>query len=82
MRGKPPRPRQDRLAISRAAASRGIEPSLVSVYGIALTYASLSVPFVVSGVLVSLALTRFPAQVSALYAVDVPMAGRGSLLAE
>ncbi len=56
-----------------------IEPSLVSVYGIALTYASLSVPFVVSGVLVSLALTRFPAQVSALYAADLAGAASGCL---
>ena len=56
-----------------------IEPSLVSVYGIALTYASLSVPFVVSGVLVSLALTRFPAQVSALYAADLAGAAIGCL---
>jgi hypothetical protein len=56
-----------------------IEPSLVSVYGIALTYASLSVPFIVSGVIVSLALTRFPDQISALYAVDLAGAALGCL---
>jgi hypothetical protein len=56
-----------------------IEPSLVSIYGIALTYAALSVPFVVSGVVVSLALTRFPAQVSTLYAADLAGAALGCL---
>jgi hypothetical protein len=57
-----------------------IEPSLVSVYGIALTYTALSVPFVFSGIVVSLALTRFPAQVSGLYAVDLAGAALGCLL--
>jgi hypothetical protein len=56
-----------------------IEPSLVSVYGIALTYAALSVPFIVSGVVVSLALTRFPAQVSTLYAADLAGAALGCI---
>jgi hypothetical protein len=56
-----------------------IEPSLVSIYGIALTYAALSVPFIVSGVVVSLALTRFPAQVSTLYAADLAGAALGCL---
>jgi hypothetical protein len=40
-----------------------IEPSLVSAYALALTYSALSVPFVMSGIVVSLALTRFPGQV-------------------
>jgi hypothetical protein len=57
-----------------------IEPSLVSVYGIALTYAALSVPFIISGVVVSLALTRFPGQVSTLYAADLAGAALGCLL--
>jgi hypothetical protein len=56
-----------------------IEPSLVSLYGIALTYAALSVPFIASGVVVSLALTRFPAQVSTLYAADLAGAALGCL---
>jgi hypothetical protein len=56
-----------------------IEASLVSIYGIALTYAALSVPFIVSGVVVSLALTRFPAQVSTLYAADLAGAALGCL---
>jgi len=57
-----------------------IEPSLVSAYALALTYAALSVPFVMSGVVVSLALTRFPQQVGALYAADLTGAALGCLL--
>jgi hypothetical protein len=57
-----------------------IEPSLVSAYGIALTYAALSVPFIFSGIVVSLALTRFPARVSALYAADLAGAALGCVL--
>ena len=57
-----------------------IEPSLVSAYALALTYAALSVPFVMSGIVVSLALTRFPGQVSSLYAADLTGAALGCLL--
>ena len=57
-----------------------IEPSLVSVYAIALTYAALSIPFIFSGVVVSLALTRFPAQVSGLYAADLAGAALGCIV--
>ena len=57
-----------------------IEPSLVSVYALSLTYAALSVPFVLSGIVVSLALTRFPSQVSSLYAADLTGAALGCLL--
>jgi hypothetical protein len=57
-----------------------IEPSLVSVYAIALTYAALSVPFIAAGVVVSLALTRFPTQVSALYAADLAGAALGCVV--
>jgi hypothetical protein len=57
-----------------------IEPSLVSACALALTYAALSVPFVLSGIVVSLALTRFPKQVSALYAADLTGAALGCLL--
>jgi hypothetical protein len=57
-----------------------IEPSLVSAFALALTYAALSVPFVLSGIVVSLALTRFPGQVSALYAADLTGAALGCLL--
>jgi hypothetical protein len=57
-----------------------IEPSLVTVYALSLTYAALSVPFVLSGIVVSLALTRFPAQVSSLYAADLTGAALGCLI--
>jgi hypothetical protein len=56
-----------------------VEASLVSVYGIVLTYTALSVPFIVGGIVVSLALTRFPAQVSTLYAADLAGAALGCL---
>ena len=58
-----------------------IEPSLVSVYALSLTYAALSIPFVMSGIVVSLALTRFPQQIGPLYAADLTGAAAGCLLA-
>ena len=57
-----------------------IEPSLVSAYALALTYSALSVPFVMSGIVVSLALTRFPRQVGSLYAADLTGAALGCLV--
>jgi len=57
-----------------------IEPSVVSAYALGLTYAALSVPFLLSGVVVSLALTRFPAQIGGLYAADLTGAALGCLL--
>lgn len=56
-----------------------IEPSLVSAYALALTYSALSVPFVMSGIVVSLALTRFSRQVGSLYAADLTGAALGCL---
>jgi hypothetical protein len=41
------------------------------------TYVVMSIPFVLSGVCVALALTRFPAQVSSLYAADMAGAACG-----
>jgi hypothetical protein len=55
----------------------------LSVYGVAsvvLTYAVLSVPFTFSGIVVALALTRFPRQVGALYAADLGGAALGCVL--
>ena len=52
-------------------------------YGVAsvvLTYAVLSVPFTFSGIVVALALTRFPRQVSALYGADLAGAALGCVL--
>ena len=57
-----------------------LDSSLVPVFAIVFTYAALSIPFVASGVAVSLALTRFPFQVSALYAADLAGAAIGCLI--
>ena len=47
---------------------------------LALNYTTISVPFVFSGICVTLALTRFPEQISRLYAVDLIGAAAGCLL--
>ena len=57
-----------------------VHPSIVAVYAIAFTYAVIAVPFVVSGVVVCLALTGFPARVSRLYAADLAGAALGCVL--
>ena len=57
-----------------------LDASIVTAYGIALTYAALSVPFIFSGIVVSIALTRFPRQVSALYAADLAGAALGCVI--
>jgi len=54
--------------------------SIVGLYSIALTYVVISVPFVFSGVCVCLALTKFPQQVSKLYAADLAGAATGCIL--
>ncbi len=45
-----------------------------------MTYVVIAVPFVFSGVCVCLALTKFPRQVSRLYAADLAGAGLGCIL--
>jgi Spermine/spermidine synthase domain len=45
--------------------------SLLGVYTVVFTYVVVAVPFVFSGVCVTLALTRFPRQLPTLYAVDL-----------
>jgi len=57
-----------------------LESSVVTIYGIVFTYIALSIPFIASGIVVSLALTRFPSQVSALYAADLGGAALGCLI--
>jgi hypothetical protein len=57
-----------------------VHPSIVAIYAIAFTYAVIAVPFVVSGVVVCLALTGFPARVSRLYAADLAGAALGCVL--
>jgi hypothetical protein len=48
-----------------------IHPSVVAAYALAFTYVVVSLPFAVSGVCISLALTRFDRDVSRLYAADL-----------
>ncbi len=56
------------------------ELSLYGVASVLLTYAVLSVPFTFSGIVVALALTRFPRQVSLLYSADLAGAALGCVL--
>jgi hypothetical protein len=57
-----------------------VHPSVVAAYAIAFTYAVITVPFVVSGIAVCLALTRFPRDVGKLYAADLIGAALGCVL--
>ncbi len=54
--------------------------SLLGMAVTAFTYAEISVPFVFSGLCISLLLTRFPAQVNKLYAADLIGASLGCIL--
>jgi hypothetical protein len=55
-------------------------PQTASPLAFAGTYALISVPFIFSGIAVCLALTRFPPQVSRLYAADLAGAAIGCVL--
>ena len=57
-----------------------VHPSVVAAYAIVFTVVVISVPFVVSGICVSLTLTQFAERVSALYAADLAGAALGCLL--
>src|SRR4051812_16814812 len=57
-----------------------VHPSIVAIYAIAFTYVVIAVPFVVSGIVVCLALTGFPSRVSRLYAADLAGAALGCVL--
>ncbi len=57
-----------------------VHPSIVALYAIGFTYAVIAVPFVVSGIVVCLSLTGFPARVSRLYAADLAGAAAGCVL--
>ncbi|CAN5391802.1 hypothetical protein BH09SUM1_BH09SUM1_30030 [soil metagenome] len=52
-------------------------PTLKGLASVMITYSAISVPFIFSGVAVTIALTRFPARVSSLYAVDLVGASLG-----
>jgi hypothetical protein len=54
--------------------------SIVGLYSLALTYVAISIPFIFSGICVCLALTKFPRQVSKLYATDLAGAAIGCIL--
>lgn len=56
-----------------------VHASIVGIYSIALTYVVVSVPFIASGICICLALTRFPSQISQLYAADLLAAATGCL---
>ena len=54
--------------------------TLLGLLSVVLTYVVLCIPFTFSGIVVALALTRFPRQVSALYAADLAGAALGCAL--
>src|SRR4051794_27680926 len=54
--------------------------TLGSIASIALTCVIISIPFIYSGIVVCLALTRFPAQVNRLYATDLVGAALGCIV--
>jgi hypothetical protein len=56
------------------------EMSLNGFFSIAATYTIIAVPFIFSGICVCIALTKFPAQISKLYAVDLAGAALGCFL--
>jgi hypothetical protein len=57
-----------------------IHKSITGVYSIAFTYGMVSIPFIFSGISVCLILTKFPRQVSKLYAADLAGASVGCIL--
>ncbi len=57
-----------------------MHPSVVGIYAVFLTYVVIAIPFVASGICVSLALTRFPGAISRLYAADLAGAALGCIL--
>lgn len=56
------------------------EVTFEGVSSMAITYVAISVPFVFSGICVTIALTRFPRKVSKLYAADLAGAAMGCIL--
>ena len=57
-----------------------IDKSLTSIYSVVLNYTIIAIPFVFSGIIVALVLTRYPRQVNRLYAVDLAGAAAGALI--
>jgi hypothetical protein len=54
-----------------------VHPSIVAIWAIVFTYAVIAAPFVLSGILVTLTLTRFARDVGRLYAFDLIGAALG-----
>ncbi len=54
--------------------------SIISYFAIAFTFLVIAVPFVLSGICICLALTRFPLRVSSLYGADLIGAAFGCVL--
>ena len=54
--------------------------SLIGVYSVVLTCVVISVPFIFSGIVVCLSLTRFPGRVNRLYGADLVGAALGCVL--
>lgn len=57
-----------------------VDGSVVSGLMLFLTWAAISIPFVFSGIVVALVLTRYPSQVSKLYTADLAGAALGALM--
>jgi hypothetical protein len=56
------------------------EASMAGLWPLVLTFAVIAIPFVFSGICVCLALTKFPGQVSRLYAADLAGAAIGCIV--
>ncbi len=57
-----------------------VQPSVAGVASIVFTYVVVAIPFVLSGICVCLALTRFPQHIGKLYAADLTGAALGCVL--
>ncbi len=57
-----------------------IHRSLVGIFAVVINYCILSIPFIISGICVSVALTKFPGQISRFYAADLVGGACGCLL--
>ena len=63
--------------LTQLAVPFGMNLSLLGMYTVVMTYAVVAVPFVFSGICVTLALTRFPGHLARLYAADLLGAAMG-----
>ncbi|MBI5325127.1 MAG: hypothetical protein HZB41_07645 [Ignavibacteriae bacterium] len=54
--------------------------TLTSIYALGLSYTIISIPFIFSGICVSIALTRYPGKIGSLYAADLSGSALGCIL--